>query len=102
MVVDMVPPKRRKKHKKCTNKRKFMQATSSIRMQKRLGLANNGFWNYLRVYRKTHPWLTPKDTVRKGAKAWCALTRKQKTKYENMERASSDSILSFLIYLIGY
>ncbi|EDW63672.1 protamine-like protein 99C [Drosophila virilis] len=44
-------------------------------------ITNNGYLNFLRVYRRKHCGLSPKELVMKAARAWCRLPECKKDRY---------------------
>lgn len=47
-------------------------------------VTNNGYLNFLREFRRKCCGMSPIETVRNGAKAWCKLSKREKCRYKNM------------------
>ncbi|BFF96959.1 protamine-like protein 99C [Drosophila madeirensis] len=51
-------------------------------------VTRNGYLNFLRDYKRQNVGLSPREMVRKGAKAWNALDCKEKDRYRRMRPAA--------------
>ncbi|KAM7347855.1 uncharacterized protein ACRADG_007340 [Cochliomyia hominivorax] len=47
-------------------------------------ITNNGYLNFLRVYRKTCCGMSPQETVIRGAEKWMSLSEREREKYNRM------------------
>ncbi|XP_034121276.1 protamine-like protein 99C [Drosophila guanche] len=57
-------------------------------------VTRNGYLNFLRDFKTQHVGLSPKEMVRKGAKAWNALDCKEKDRYRRMGPPSNCKTLA--------
>ncbi|ALC39698.1 CG15510 [Drosophila busckii] len=72
-------PSCRPKKKSCRPKPRC--GRKKIRCQHPGPITNNGYLNFLRVYRRKHCGLKPNDLVLKAARAWCRLPEHKKDRY---------------------
>ncbi|KAM8715591.1 hypothetical protein ACLKA7_002612 [Drosophila subpalustris] len=64
---------------RCRPKRKAR--CGKVKCQSPGPITNNGYLNFVRVYRRKHCGLKPKDLVMKAARAWCRLAECKKDRY---------------------
>ncbi|XP_017154724.1 protamine-like protein 99C [Drosophila miranda] len=67
------------------------QPQKKYRAQKVGPVTKNGYLNYLRVFKKKHCGLSPREMISKGAKAWNALTCEQKANFRKKTKSGRKS-----------
>ncbi|XP_064553632.1 histone-like protein 18C [Drosophila montana] len=51
-------------------------------------LTNNGYLNFMNLFRRKYDHLEPKDLVVKGAKAWCRMSEYKKDRFRRQSRTA--------------
>ncbi|TMW45775.1 hypothetical protein DOY81_009145 [Sarcophaga bullata] len=78
-------PRCRPKRRRCRPKRRSCRP----RCMRAGPVTSNAYLNFLRIYRRKCCGMSPQETVKRGAKVWCALPCRQRMKYERLARRAA-------------